>query len=242
MAREYVNFYGNLMKASDDYLVNVLDALDANGLTDDTLVIRTSDHGEMGTAHGGLRQKNFNFYEEATRVPMVYSNPKLYKRAITNDHLVSHADFLPTMASLFWVPESAKQPWQGVDYSRSVLNPRGARPPQEYVVFTYDDYQSGQADGPYPKPPNHVVSIREKRWKLAKYYDIEGGKKPQWEMYDLKHDPLEKTNLAYPGYERTRPQERHYKRLRKKLAGVQRRRLQSLPNTPEPETPPSDDT
>ena len=84
MKRNYLNFYGNLMKASDAYLVKILDTLQSTGLLDNTLVVATADHGEMGTAHGGLRQKNFNFYEEATRVPLVYSNPRLFKRAETN--------------------------------------------------------------------------------------------------------------------------------------------------------------
>lgn len=44
--------------------------LTANGLLDNTLLIKTADHGEMGLAHGGLRQKNFTFYEESLRVPL----------------------------------------------------------------------------------------------------------------------------------------------------------------------------
>ncbi len=50
---------------------------------------------------------------------------------------------------------------QGVDYSRKVLAP-GSKSPQDYVVFTYDDFQSGQAHGPYPKPPNHIVGARRR--------------------------------------------------------------------------------
>jgi len=55
----------------------VLDALEAQNLLDNTLVIRTADQCETGLAHGGLRQKNFNAYEEGLRVPLVYSNPRL---------------------------------------------------------------------------------------------------------------------------------------------------------------------
>ena len=55
MKRDYLNCYDNLIKASDAYLVDVLDALTETGLLDDTVIIRTADHGEMGLAHGGLR-------------------------------------------------------------------------------------------------------------------------------------------------------------------------------------------
>lgn len=227
MKRDYLNFYANLIKASDAYLVDVLDALTETGLLDDTVIIRTADHGEMGLAHGGLRQKNFNFYEESLRVPLIYSNPKLYKRPHTSKALVSHVDFLPTIASLFGAPESARARWQGIDYSEKILDP-ASKWPQRYVVFTYDDFQSGQASGPYPTPPNRIVSIRERRWKLAKYYDPDGEVPSQWEMYDLNRDPLERRNLARRGYRRSPEQQKNYRRLKGKLARVQKTRLRPL--------------
>ncbi|HKZ13983.1 MAG TPA: sulfatase-like hydrolase/transferase [Solirubrobacterales bacterium] len=238
--RAYLNFYGNLMRSSDNYLVEVLNKLEAKGLYEDTLIIRTSDHGEMGLSHGGLRQKNFNFYEESLKVPLVYSNPKMYPRPVTSDALISHVDLLPTLATLAGAPKSARRNWQGVDYSDIVLNPSRGKEPQDYVAFTYDDFQSGQSHGPYPKQPNHVRSIREKRWKLAKYVDIKtevkegkpvekpGPKPPQWEMYDLKTDPNEEVNLAFDGYERTPAQEAQFIRLKKKLERVEKTRLKPL--------------
>ncbi|HEX4668785.1 MAG TPA: sulfatase-like hydrolase/transferase [Solirubrobacterales bacterium] len=226
--RNYLNFYGNLMRSSDNYLVSVLDKLEETGLYDDTLIIRSADHGEMGLTHGGMRQKNFNVYEEATRVPLVYSNPKLFPKPMETDALVSHVDFLPTLASLAGAPKSARAKWEGVDYSSLVLHPSSGKSTQDYVVFTYDDFQSGQAHGPYPKPPNHIVAIREGRWKIAKYHDVEHKKAPQWEMYDLKKDPLERTNLAYKGYERSEAQEKQFQRLKRKLTRVEKTRLQPL--------------
>jgi choline-sulfatase len=226
MKRNYLNFYGNLMKSSDSYLVNILDTLESTGLLDDTLVIATADHGEMGTAHGGLRQKNFNFYEESIRVPLIYSNPNLFPKPETSEALVSHVDFLPTLASLVDAPAGARADWEGVDYSDQIL---GSSPEssQAYTVFTYDDYQSGQKNKPYPDPPNHIVSIREHRYKLARYYDVDGNVPDQWEMYDLEHDPLERHNIAYKR-PRTPEHERAYKRLRRKLDNVEQTRLQPL--------------
>lgn len=228
--RAYLNYYGNLMRSSDNYIVNVLNKLEEVGLYDDTLIIRTADHGEMGLTHGGMRQKNFNFYEEATRVPLVYSNPKLFPKPVSTDAMVSHVDFLPTLASLAKAPKSARADWQGKDYSKLVLRPKSAQPVQDYVVFTYDDFQSGQAKPPYPKPPNHIVAIREGRWKLARYYDVKkkNPAPPQWEMYDLKTDPLEQKNLAFEGYERSDREEAQFQRLKRKLAAVEKTRLKPL--------------
>jgi len=225
--RNYINFYGNLMIDSDRKLQRILDALEEQGMLDNTLVIQTSDHGEMGMTHGGQRQKNFNFYEESLRVPLIYSNPKLFPKPVSSHAMVSHVDFLPTLAALFDAPEKARAPWEGVDYSSIVLNPE-APPVQDYIVFTYDDYQSGQASGPYPLPPNHIVSIREERYKLAQYYDAEHEAAPkQWEMYDLADDPLEVNNIAWPSYSRTPQQEAELLRLRARLEEVQLTRLRT---------------
>jgi arylsulfatase A-like enzyme len=233
--RAYLNFYGNLMKLCDGYVVDILDNLAAHKLLDNTLVIRTSDHGEMGLAHGGARQKNFNSYEETLRVPLIYSNPRLWSKPATSQVMVSHVDFLPTLASLVDAPASARARWQGVDYSDHILE-RLAPPPQDYVVFTYDDWQSGQSGGLYVTPPQHIVSLRERDWKIAEYYDTAGRVPSQWEMYDLRTDPLERHNLAHRGYKRTPAQEKQYLRLQRKLARVKTQRLRPLVNTPQPQT------
>jgi arylsulfatase A-like enzyme len=233
--RAYLNFYGNLMKASDAHLVEILNTLVRQNLYDDTVVIKTSDHGEMGLAHGGMRQKNYNFYEETLRVPLIYSNPQLWSRPATSQAMVSHVDFLPTLASLVNAPSSAREDWQGVDYSEHVLK-RAAPPPQDYVVFTFDDFQAGQASPPYVQPPQHIVSLREERWKIAEYYDPNSKVRSQFEMYDLKRDPLERKNLAHEDAKRTPLQQKQYIRLRRKLSKVKAKRLAPLPNTPQPLT------
>jgi arylsulfatase A-like enzyme len=238
--RNYLNFYGNLMKASDQYLSDTLAALrsvstqgGASNLWKDTVVVRSADHGEMGLAHGGQRQKNFNMYAEATRVPLVFSNPTLWKRGRSNSALVSHVDLVPTMASLLGTPSSARSAWEGVDYSRIVLG-ASPRPVQDYVVFTYDDYQAGQNSGPYVPPPQHLVGIRERNWTICLYYDANGKVPGQWEMYDLRTDPYEQRNLAYRGYTRTPSQEKQLRRLQAKLVNVWNTRLQPLSGPPVP--------
>ena len=181
----------------------------------------------MGTAHGGLRQKMFNVYEETLRVPLTFSNPKLYPKPVASSAMVSHVDFLPTMATLFQAPQSARADWEGIDYSRIILDPK-AKPVQDYIAFTYDDFQAGQPTGPYVQPPQHIVCIREERYKLAKHYDPDGKEPEQWEMYDLKRDPLEAPRIANPDFTQTRKQEQALRRLKTRLAEVEERRLQSL--------------
>jgi hypothetical protein len=108
---------------------------------------------------------------------------------------------------------------------------------QDYIAFTFDDYQAGQKTGPYvgegpsvlgPRVPNHIISIREGRYKLAKYYDPDGAVPPEFEMYDLLKDPKELRNLAHFTYKRTPEQERQFNRLHDKLTVVAATRLQPL--------------
>ena len=226
--RNYINFYGNLIKAADAALVEVLDTLEERGLLDTTLIVRTSDHGEMGMAHGGMRQKSFNVYEETMRVPLVFSNPRLFPESRQSDALVSHVDLLPTLASLIAAPAAARAEWQGIDYSPLVRDPAAA-PVQDHIVFTYDDLRCAQNVPQLVPPPNRIVSIREERYKLARYYDGNGIEPDQWEMYDLENDPDERVNLAFPGHTLSAEQTAARERLTAKLHEVEATRLQPLP-------------
>jgi len=78
----------------------------------------------------------------------------------------------------------------------------------------------------------HIVSIREKEWKFARYYDPSSeitGIDPQYEMYNLIADPDEVNNIAFPLYNRTAEEQNQYDRLMNKLNNVIRTRLKPLP-------------
>ncbi len=192
--RAYLNFYGNLMKLVDGHLQRLLDVFSANpageALRANTLIVRTSDHGELGMCHGGLRQKAFMCYEEAIRIPLVWSNPELFPSGRVSPHLVSHVDFLPTVCALLNVPNWSAYHFAGVDYSSLLLDP-AAPPVQEYLLFTYDDINAGQSaagtdgNGIVP-PPNRIQMIREADYKYARYFDGLGVEPDQQEFYDLR--------------------------------------------------------
>lgn len=192
--RAYINFYGNLMKRVDAHLGRLLDVFSANpageALRSQTLVVRTSDHGEMGMCHGGLRQKAFMCYEETVRIPLVWSNPDLFPSGRVSPHLVSHVDLLPTICSLLGVPGWQSHGFAGVDYGALLLDP-DAPAVQDHVLFTYDDIYAGQsADGTNGNgivaPPNRIHMIREADYKYARYFDGLGSASDQQEFYDLR--------------------------------------------------------
>lgn len=201
--RAYLNFYGNLMKKVDGHLQSLLDVFSENAageaLRAQTLVVRTSDHGEMGMCHGGLRQKAFMCYEETVRIPLVWSNPQLFPAGRKSSHLVSHVDLLPTICSLLGVPDWTAFHFAGVDYSSLILD-AGAPAVQDYVLFTYDDIYAGQS-APDPDdgtgiiaPPNRIQMIRTATAKYARYYDSRGEAADQEEFYDLRPAALQGTD------------------------------------------------
>jgi arylsulfatase A-like enzyme len=71
----YIQFYHYCEYLAELRIRRILQALDSNGLTENTIVVFLSDHGDMTTAHGGCIQKWHNAYEESVRVPMIISSP-----------------------------------------------------------------------------------------------------------------------------------------------------------------------
>lgn len=102
-AQEYRDLYYRLHAEVDTPIDRVRRAVTeggANGEPDDTVLVRTADHGDLLGAHGGLHQKWFNLYDEATRVPFVIAK---VGRHATSPRTVtaptSHVDLVPTLLS-----------------------------------------------------------------------------------------------------------------------------------------------
>jgi len=192
----YVNFYAFLQKVVDQHMGTVLDALEAKaGLKEKTVIIRMADHGELGLAHGGLRQKMFNAYEETMNVPLVIANPLLFPQPATTNALASLIDIMPTLATLANVPNRQQWTFKGRDLTPLLTDPTAAV--QDAVLFTFDDQNAGAKNGQnVVTQPNHIRCLREAQWKFVMYFDPTGATTPQYELYDLVNDPTELHNLA----------------------------------------------
>ena len=96
----YRRLYYSLQKLVDQAIGRILEALDASGMADDTIVVFTSDHGDMLGAHGGMQQKWCNAYDESVRVPMIVKGPGVSTRTGGIDTPTSHVDLIPTLMGL----------------------------------------------------------------------------------------------------------------------------------------------
>jgi len=164
----YRSYYLNLVEKVDTNLGTVLGAVpDLNS----TVIAYTTDHGD-GLGEHGLGFKGPFMYEELINIPLVISGPKeLVERGERND-MVCQADLLPTLCGMARVP--VPKGLSGID----LMAKRNAR---DAVFLEY----VGQQKKIYP-----IRTIRTDRWKLNVY---DSGPR---EVYDLKGDPHELTNLA----------------------------------------------
>ena len=219
--QRYANFYAHLHRVVDEKIGRLVSALgdpgDPDSLRSRTVIARTSDHGELGMSHGGLRQKMFNAYEESIRVPLVVSNPVLFPEPRESDALVSLVDIVPTLLGLTGEPGDADA-FDGHDLG-PVLRDE-IDDVREAVLFTYDDHQAGTALGEAPGQPNRIRCVRDQHWKYAVYLDPAGRAGPEYELYDLAADPDEALNLVdkCTGRGKTRRAERERARLHGLLA------------------------
>ncbi len=230
---DYVNFYAYLHRVIDQKIGRILGALgdpdDPESLRSRTIIVRCADHGEMGLSHGGLRQKAFNAYEETINVPLVISNPVLFPEPKETAALGSLVDILPTILDVAGddgqtgeadpglrgrslapviaanaAPERERVERSPVDLGSVLDHEDPAATVQDAVHFTYDDHQAATALTEAPGQPNRVRAIRTATHKYAYYFDPEGQRPAEYEMYDLERDPCESHNLLHVNWGTTR--------------------------------------
>ncbi len=177
--QRYREMYREKVKLYDDALGQVLAAMDDRGLTDSTLIVATSDHGDMDGQHGLIYKGPF-MYEHMMRVPLIIRRPG----GRTNDsagRVVSfptvNVDLAPTLADF---AGAETPPTDGVSL-RPLITGQGDPPQRDFVVGQYYSKQ---------KWVNPIRMIRTSRWKYN-LYRVHGE-----ELYDLAADPQEITNLA----------------------------------------------
>jgi len=169
------DYYG-LVKEIDDWVGKILDKLDELGLADNTLVIFTSDHGEMLGAHG-LREKNV-FYEESSHIPLLIRYPEEIKKKTVVKGYVSTIDLYATIMDYL---DMNTQKTDGLSL-RGLIEGTDKKH-GEYVVTEWN-YRGDIS-------PNYMI-VKD-GWKLMIPYSKSSTVINA--MYDLSNDPYEMNNL-----------------------------------------------
>ena len=172
----------------DDCIGELLDGLEKDGLLENTIVIYTSDHGEMAGAHG-LWGKGV-YYRPSVGVPLLMTGPGIQAGHHRVAHPISLMDLFPTTCALAGLP--VPEGLDGVDFSGVLSDPGKAPPPREFAPSEF--YAYGVRINFMPvddaKPCAAMRAIRERDWK---YVEIEQGDPL---LFDMVNDPDENTNLA----------------------------------------------
>lgn len=176
--QRYLEDYLGSIKSVDDNIGRVLDYLDEQGLSENTLVIYTSDQGFYLGEHGWF-DKRF-MYEESFRTPLLIRYPPTIERGSINSDLVQNIDLAPTI--LDFAGLEIPKDMQGLSLM-PLLEDKEVKWRNE-LYYHYYEY-----------PGIHMVKrhygIRTEKYKLIHfYYDID-----EWELYDLEKDPQELNNV-----------------------------------------------
>ncbi len=164
--------YYALITYLDEQTGRILDTIDNSSLREDTVVIYTSDHGEMA-GHHGIWQKQC-FYEEAVRVPLIIRHPSGSKRRVIQN--VSLVDVLPTLLDISGrnVPPDLS--------GRSLLDIADTESEETTRTVFSEYHHMGMLDAGFMLKKGHH--------KLCHYV----GHTPQ--LFDVESDPLENNDLA----------------------------------------------
>ncbi|MCB1121530.1 MAG: sulfatase-like hydrolase/transferase, partial [Verrucomicrobiae bacterium] len=188
--------YYAMIAQIDDQLARILSALDTTGQTDNTVIIFTSDHGEMLGDHG-LMFKGCRFYEGLVRVPLIFSGPEPIKRNLQCSGLVELLDMSATILALSGteMPEHH----QGRNLMPVLTGEASGESIRQSVRCEYFDALDSSFTG---GTGSYATMYRNDRYKLCLYHTQGLG-----ELYDLSEDPWEFNNLwVVPTYERIKHQ------------------------------------
>ena len=171
--------YMGVVTHADKCHARVLEALDRNGLYDETLIIFTSDHGEMLGSRGVTAFSKYNLYEQAIRVPFIVKPPKSMAKDTgkTSDMPVSLVDVFPTILDAAGLKGAERL--SGISLS-PILQGEELQSPRKVTLTEF--WGGGK--------PGTSLAIRSNTWKFIIRSD--GAE----ELYNLAEDPLEFKNLS----------------------------------------------
>ena len=177
--QNYIKDYLACVKSVDDNVGRVLDYLDMNGLTNNTIIVLTSDQGFYLGDHGFF-DKRF-IYEESLRMPFMVKYPEKIKAGSVNEDIITNIDFAPTLLELAGISTSQKM--QGTSFA-PILEGKTPKDWQDGMYYHYYEFPFWHHVQPH-------YGIRTQKYTLAHfYYNID-----VWELYDLEKDPGQVNNI-----------------------------------------------
>lgn len=177
--QDMMRAYYGMTYALDHEIGRIMQTLKATGLDEDTIVVFTSDHGEMFGAHG--RVFKMIFYEESVRVPFIMRWPGRIPAGGRSDACMATPDVMPTLLGL--CAQTIPPAVEGMDLSKTALGGKGPEP--EFALMQGMGHTFLWKDG------FEWRAIRDKRYTYARY--LANGSEL---LFDNISDPAQQANLA----------------------------------------------
>ena len=177
--KKFIQAYLASVASIDDLMGEILEALKDTGLDKNTIVIYSSDQGFYIGDHGWYDKRWM--YEESLKMPFIVKWPGVVKAGSRNTDLVQNLDYAQTFLEIAGAPQPKDM--QGFSLV-PLLKGEAPKDWRKEVYYHYYEYPSVHMI------PRHY-GIRTKRYKLMHFYQFGN----EWEMYDLKTDPDELTNI-----------------------------------------------
>lgn len=160
-------YYHGSLKLMDDQIARLVQHLEERGERDNTVILFTSDHGDLLGDHG-LPTKGIKPYDGAIRCPLILNGPGI--EPAVDDDLLCTLDFFPSFCDLAGIPRGERPPLEG----QSFIPNCDEHPDREAVLVAYQNM--------------HTVITRD-GWKLTVFDGENGG-----QLFDLTNDPNEQVN------------------------------------------------
>lgn len=175
--KEYLAIYRGQIKYIDDQIGRILEELKRTGQYENTLIIFTSDHGDIQGRFGGMGKSLDGFYDELVKVPLIVKAPhSKSNKIVIDEHQVNQIDFMPTILD-----------YCGIEIPEQVQG-NSLRPLMEEKKTKWRNYNV--CERTYPHKGNYVCRmITNGKYKYVFYSDGPDG------FYDLTKDPKELENL-----------------------------------------------
>ena len=197
--------YAAMVHSLDDAVGTLLDALDAEGITDETLIVFYSDNGgnihcglEETDATGGkyitavtsnhpLRGGKGGIHEGGIRVPAVVGWPDVAEAGSTSEVQIQANDLYPTLLKMSGIEQKIEHAIDGVDFTQALRGETMEREP----LFTY---VPSYGNTPQWLPPS--MAVHQGDWKLIRTFHHGEDGAHEYRLYNLKDDIGESNNLA----------------------------------------------
>ena len=180
--------FASMLTALDDYVGQIINAIDNAGIRENTIVIFTSDNGAHNEEHdveffdsnGRFREYKRSFYEGGFHTPMIVQWPGVIDGGSASDHISAFWDVMPTLCDIAGAPIPDQS--DGISFLPELKGEKQEK--LDYLYWEFNESITHQKN-------EFKQAIRKGDWKGIYYID-----KDQFELYNLKDDISEQNNIA----------------------------------------------